>query len=111
MDLSVSLTPKTLEFYRRLLNQPIPQLRIASAGVIRTFVAKGIKDPSDRLQILKVLDIVQTLDPLEASTRGQDDGLRVALAGILGVLGTELVEFWEDVSCRPVIREYEADTR
>ena len=77
-------------------------LRIPTAIVIRTFVAKGIKDPSERLQVLKVLDVISLLDPLETETRStQDDAnveiFRTAIGGVLTVYGTELIIFMEEV--------------
>lgn len=95
VDLAVSLTPKTLGFYRRLLSTPI---RIPAVAILRTFVAKGIKDPSAKLQVLKVLDILATIDPLEIATRSDEDmTFRASLGGLLSAYGVALVDMWEDV--------------
>ncbi|ORY34741.1 armadillo-type protein [Naematelia encephala] len=101
-DLAVSLTQQTLPFYHRLLRQPITSLRISSAAVIRTFVAKGIKDPSERLSVLKAVGVIDMLDPLEISTRdaSKDDSemtaFRAALGSILQQYGSGLLAEMED---------------
>ena len=103
MDLAVSLTPKTLSFYHRVLRQSIVSLRIPTANVIRTFIAKGVKDPVERLQVLKVLDVISLLETSEAETRDTKNDVdlvafRAALGGILSVFGCELILFIEEVS-------------
>lgn len=113
VELSVTLNPQTLAFYQRLLSQNVTSFRAAAAGIIRTLIAKGQKDPSDKLQVLNVLDIVNLLDPLEASTRGGNDeiiGFRVALGSILAAYGTELVELWDNDENPEAIRR-EAESR
>jgi exportin-T len=102
-----------LSFYQRLLSQNVTSFRTAAAGIIRTLIAKGQKDPADKLQVLNVLDIISLLDPLEASTRGGTDetiGFRVALGSILAAYGTELVELWENDENPETIRR-EAESR
>ncbi|KAL1411126.1 pre-tRNA nuclear export protein [Vanrija albida] len=100
VDLAVSLTPETLSFYQQLLQQDVTSLRIPAAGIIRTLAAKGMKDPSEKLQVLKVLDIVSLLDPLEQQTRnvkGDHElvNFRAALAGVIQAYGTELIKLTE----------------
>lgn len=107
IDLSVSLTPRTLEFYRRLIQNPSLQLRTSTAVIFRSFVAKGIKEPQDKLEELKVLDIVGLLEPLEAQTRevGDDQELlafRAALAAIYAAYATALIELEENVRRSPL---------
>ena len=70
--------------------------------MIKVLVAKGLKDPAERLNVLRILDIVSVLDPLEASTRDTKDdadvlAFRVSLGGILNVYGTQLIDFIEEV--------------
>jgi exportin-T len=103
IDLSVSLTPRTLAFYHRLIQQPSLPLRTSTAGIFRTFVSKGIKEPHEKLEELKVLDIVSLLEPLEAQTRevGDDSealAFRAALAAIYAAYATALIELEENVS-------------
>jgi exportin-T len=105
VDLTVALTPESLSFFHRLLRGSVPSLRILSASILRTFIAKGVKEPADRLQVLRVLDILPMLDPLEAQTRDTSDDevntFRVALAGTLALYGAELIAFSENVSSAP----------
>lgn len=70
---------------------------------MRTFVTKGIKEPADKLEELKVLDIVALLDPLETQTRNiQDDpdmlAFRAALGQVYAGYGDTLIELEENVS-------------
>lgn len=72
---------------------------------MKTFVTKGIKEPADKLEELKVLDIVALLDPLEAQTRNvnaQDDpemlAFRAALGQVYAGYGDALIELEENVS-------------
>lgn len=106
VELGVSLTPQTLAFYHRLLQQPIMSLRTVTTTILRTFIAKGTQDPAERLQILKALDVISLLDPLENSTQiaSKDDtdmtAFRAGLAGVLQTYGSELIEYIENVSHR-----------
>lgn len=91
------------------MRHPVVSLRIPTATIIRTFVAKGVKDPAERLQVLKVLDIISLLSPLEAETRDTKNdadvvAFRAALGGILSVYGTELILFIEEVSFSLIYR-------
>ncbi|WVR08059.1 hypothetical protein IAU60_005105 [Kwoniella sp. DSM 27419] len=103
------LNPSSLSFYHRLLQSPHMSFRTASAIIIRTFVAKGIQDPIARLEVLKVLDVVSILDPLETETRDIKDNeevvaFRAALAGILSSYGTELIAFSENTEIPEQLR-------
>ena len=66
-------------------------------------VSKGLKEPGDKLQLLKVLSLGQVLEALELKTRAQqvergqetDEGeetYREALGNLLNVLGQELTK-------------------
>ena len=84
-------------------------------------VSKGLKEPGDKLQLLKVLSLGQVLDALEAKTRVQqiergedidegEESYREALGKLLNVLGLELAKLvdvsvsHEQVSCLPLIK-------
>ncbi|BEJ16561.1 hypothetical protein CspHIS471_0511660 [Cutaneotrichosporon sp. HIS471] len=99
VDLAVALTPETLGFYHQVLQQDITSLRNLAASILRTFTAKGMRDPSEKLQVLKVLNILSVLDPLESQTRSKEDHemvlFRASLAGVLQVYGTELIKLTE----------------
>lgn len=95
IDLGVALNPTTLPFYHRLLHQPILSFRTATAGIYRTLVAKGIQDPSSRLQVLRVLAPVAVIDPLETETRGGKSEevatFRASLGVVLSAYGVALI--------------------
>lgn len=81
------------------------QLKTSTASIFRTFVAKGIKEPHEKLEELKVLDIVALLEPLEAQTRDVGDdseklAFRAGLAAIYAAYATALIELEENVSLR-----------
>lgn len=113
MDLSVALTPDTLNFYHQVLQQDVTSLRTLAAGILRTLTGKGMRDPSEKLQVLKVLDIPSVLDPLESQTRTAKDDhamvlFRASLASVLQVYGTELIKLTELTDAPEQIRN-EAD--
>src|SRR4051794_33249854 len=71
-------------------------------------VAKGLKEPGDKLQLIKVLSLGQVLEALEEKTKTEqdargtdtDDGeesYREALGRLLNTLGLELVKLADDV--------------
>ncbi|KIR29357.1 exportin-T [Cryptococcus deuterogattii LA55] len=95
IDLGVALNPTTLPFYHRLLQQPILSFRTATAGIYRTLVAKGIQDPSSRLQVLRVLAPVAVIDPLETETRERKSEqvatFRTSLGVVLSAYGVALI--------------------
>nr|XP_019009359.1 exportin-T [Kwoniella pini CBS 10737]OCF48140.1 exportin-T [Kwoniella pini CBS 10737] len=114
VDLSVSLSPSSLSLYHRILRSQNMTLRTAAANIMRSFAAKGIQDPQARLEVLKVLDVVSLVDPLESETRGVRDNeeviaFRAAIGGILATFGTELVTFTENTDVpEPLRNEAEA---
>ena len=84
-------------------------------------VSKGLKEPGDKLQLLKVLSLGQVLDALEAKTHAQqiergdnrdkgEESYREALGKLLNVLGLELAKLvdvsvsHEQISCLPLIK-------
>lgn len=116
MDISVSLTPDTLQFYQSLIQAGETSLRTGAAAIVRALVAKGIRDPSEKLQMLKVFDLVNFLTPVEAATRqSAKDGpemvtFRATLAGIVQAYGTELIKIAEMPEAPEAVRE-EADNQ
>lgn len=75
-------------------------MRTVAAEIMRTFAAKGMQDPSEKLQVLKILNAVSLVDPLEASTRDVKDDhqlvlFRAALASFLQAFGIELIKLTE----------------
>lgn len=77
-------------------------------------MSKGLKEPGDKLQLIKVLSLAQVIDTLEAKTRSQqkergsevdegEESYREALGKLLNVLGLELRALI-DVSIRSILR-------
>jgi exportin-T len=76
---------------------------LATSVALLRIVSKGLKEPGDKLQLLKVLSLGQVLEALELKTRAQqvergqeiDEGeetYREALGNLLNVLGQELTK-------------------
>jgi hypothetical protein len=84
-----------------LLSEPSLPIRLATSVALLRIVSKGLKEPGDKLQLIKVLSLGQVIDSLESKTkirqteRGEDadegeESYREALAKLLNVLGLEL---------------------
>jgi exportin-T len=82
---------------------------MAAAGALRRIVSKGLKEPADKLQLIKVLSLGQVISSLEERTRAEqiargddtdegEESYRETLGRLLNVLGLELVKL-ADVSC------------
>lgn len=78
-------------------------IRLATSVALLRIISKGLKDPGDKLQLLKVLSLGQVLDALETKTRAQqnergddvdegEESYREALGKLLNVLGLELAK-------------------
>ena len=103
------MTPTTINLLFGLLSDPSLPIRLATAVALLRMVSKGLKEPGDKLQLLKVLSLGQVLENLEAKTRqeqvarGEDtdegeESYREALGRLLNALGLELVKLGDDVS-------------
>lgn len=73
-------------------------------------VSKGLKEPTDKLQLIKVLSLGQVLAALEQKTQTEqtargsetdegEESYREALGRLLNALGLELAKLSEEVSC------------
>jgi exportin-T len=102
------VTPNTIPLLFTLLADPSLPIRLATSVVLLRIVSKGLKEPGDKLQLLKVLSLTEVIDALEAKTVAQrddrgvliDEGeetYREALGKLLNALGLELVKL-TDVS-------------
>ena len=78
-------------------------IRLATSAALLRIVAKGLKEPSDKLQLIKVLSLGQVIDALEAKTRAQqtergedtdegEESYRESLGKLLNALGLELTK-------------------
>ena len=108
VDINLTVTPTTIPLLFTLLSDPSLSVRMAAAGALRRIVSKGLKEPADKLRLIKVLSLEQVLGSLEERTRAEqiargndtdegEESYREALGRLLNVLGLELVKL-ADVS-------------
>lgn len=106
IDINLTVTPNTVNLLFGMLADPSLPIRLATSLSILRIVSKGLKEPSDKLQLIKVLSLGQVLDALEAKTRQQqiergddtdegEESYREALGRMLNVLGMELTKLIE----------------
>lgn len=106
IDINLTVTPTTVPLLFKLLADASLPIRLATSVALLRIVAKGLKEPADKLQLLKVLSLGEVLDALETKTskqqreRGQDtdegeESYREALGKLLNVLGLELEKLVE----------------
>jgi exportin-T len=99
----LTVTPTTVPLLFQLLADASLPIRLATSVALLRIVAKGLKEPQDKLQLLKVLSLGQVIDALEARTRSEqvergedtDEGeetYREALGKLLNILGLEIVK-------------------
>lgn len=88
--------------FQLLADASLP-IRLATSVTLLRIVAKGLKEPQDKLQLLKVLSLGQVIDALETKTRQQqlergedadegEESYREALGKLLNVLGLEVTK-------------------
>src|SRR5579863_6306404 len=103
VDINLTVTPTTVPLLFTLLSDPSLSVRMAATGALRHIVSKGLKEPADKLQLIKVLSLGQVIDSLEERTRSEqiargddtdegEESYREALGRLLNVLGVELVK-------------------
>jgi len=106
IDINLTITPSTVPLLFNLLDDPSLPIRLATSVSLLRIVSKGLKEPSDKLQLLKVLSLGQVLDALESKTRlqqlerGEDtdegeESYREALGKLLNAFGQELMKLTE----------------
>lgn len=91
----------------KLLSDPAVPIRLATSGALLRIVQKGLKEPSDKLQLFRVLSLGQVLEMLEEKTRitgAKDDednddevSYRESLGKLTSGLGLELIKLCDDV--------------
>lgn len=97
----MTVTPSTIPLLFTLLSDPSLPIRLATSVALLRIVSKGLKEPGDKLQLIKVLSLGQVIDALETKTRSQqtergsdvdegEESYREALGKLLNVLGLEL---------------------
>lgn len=108
IDINLTITPITIPLLFSLLPDPNLAIRLATSTALLRIITKGLKEPEDKLQLVKVLALGQVIDALESKTsaeqvaRGsnEDEGeesYREALGRLLNVLGLELSKLTEVV--------------
>ena len=86
-----------------MLANPSLPIRLATSVALLRIVAKGLKEPGDKLQLFKVLSLGQVVDALESKTRAQqlergsdvdegEESYREALGKLLNMYGLELIK-------------------
>ncbi|KDQ59267.1 hypothetical protein JAAARDRAFT_127823 [Jaapia argillacea MUCL 33604] len=109
IDINLTVTPTTIPLLFSLLSDPSLPIRLATCVALLRIVAKGLKEPSDKLQLIKVLSLGQVLGALESKTRQEqenrgddidegEESYREALGKLLNVLGLELMKVVEECS-------------
>ncbi|CCM00091.1 uncharacterized protein FIBRA_02118 [Fibroporia radiculosa] len=107
IDINLTVTPTTIQLLFTLLSDSSLAIRLATSAALTKIVAKGLKEPGDKLQLIKVLSLGQVLDALEAKTRveqgarGSDvdegeESYREALGRLLNMLGLELCKLIDE---------------
>ena len=100
------MTPTTVPLLFTLLADSSLPIRLATSVSLLRIVSKGLKEPGDKLQLLKILFLGQVIDALETKTREQqvergtdtdegEESYREALGKLLNVLGLELMKLIE----------------
>lgn len=99
----MTVTPTTVPLLFNMLANPSLPIRLATSVALLRIVAKGLKEPGDKLQLFKVLSLGQVVDALESKTRAQqlergsdvdegEESYREALGKLLNMYGLELIK-------------------
>lgn len=114
IDINLTITPTTIPLLFSLLPDPNLAIRLATSTALQRIIAKGLKEPEDKLQLVKVLALGQVIDALESKTRAEqaargsnedegEESYREALGRLLNVLGLELSKLAEVESEKPEV--------
>ena len=104
--INLTVTPTTVPLLFSLLSDDSLPIRLAACDALSRIVAKGLKEPMDKLQLIKVLSLGQVLDALETRTRAEhasrgsdidegEESYRESLGKLLNVLGVEVCKLLE----------------
>lgn len=108
IDINLTITPTSIPLIFSLLSDPSLPIRLATSAALLRIVSKGLKEPANKLSLLKVLSLGPILEALEQKTREQqiqrgsdidegEESYREALGRLLNVVGLELAKLTEDV--------------
>ncbi|KAA1467486.1 ARM repeat-containing protein [Dentipellis sp. KUC8613] len=107
IDINLTVTPTTVPLLFNLLSDPSLAIRLATSAALLRIVSKGLKEPSDKLQLIKVLSLGDVLAALEEKTRAEqekrgddidegEESYREALGRLLNILGLELIKLTDE---------------
>lgn len=116
IDINLTVTPTSVPLLFTLLSDPSLPIRLATSVALLRIVSKGLKEPEDKLHLIKILSLGQVIDALESRTREQqiqrgldedegEESYREALGKLLNVLGLEvmkLIDVCASISFRPL---------
>lgn len=114
IDINLTVTPATVPLFITLLTDTSLPIRLATSVALLRLISKGLKEPLDKLQLIKVLSLGPVIDALEGKTRAQqiergtdtdegEESYREALGKLLNVLGLELTDLTKlDEVCLPL---------
>jgi exportin-T len=106
IDISLTVTQQTIELLFSLLSDASLPIRLATSVALLRILSKGLKEPGDKLQLIKVLSLGQVISELEKKTKAEqaargsntdegEESYREALGRLLNVLGLELIKLDE----------------
>jgi exportin-T len=108
VDINLTVTAVTVPLLFTLLSDQALPVRTTTSTALLRIVSKGLKEPADKLQLIKVLSLNQVLKALEDKTRQEqimrksqnvededEESYREALGKLLNVLGVELIKLLE----------------
>ncbi|KAG6873947.1 pre-tRNA nuclear export protein [Termitomyces sp. Mi166 len=116
IDINLTVTPTTVPLLFNLLADPSLPIRLATSVALLRIVAKGLKEPGDKLSLFKVLSLGEVLEALETKTRAQqvergsetdegEESYREALGKLLNVYGLEVAKLTDDCSNEDIRKE------
>ncbi|KNZ81909.1 Exportin-T [Termitomyces sp. J132] len=116
IDINLTVTPTTVPLLFNLLADPSLPIRLATSVALLRIVAKGLKEPGDKLSLFEVLSLGEVLDALETKTRAQqvergsetdegEESYREALGKLLNVYGSEVAKLTDDCPNEDVRKE------
>lgn len=116
IDISLVVTPRTVDILYRLLQTDVAPVRSAAADTLVEIVSKGMKPP-DKITLLRILNLTSSVGDLEQRSRRQpgaeelpdeEVSFREHLAKLANCVAAELARVVEDTSAGQEIR-LEAD--
>ncbi|KIO34261.1 hypothetical protein M407DRAFT_16794 [Tulasnella calospora MUT 4182] len=117
IDINLTINQHTVPLIFRLLADPSSPIRQATAHALLKIVQRGLKESSDKLQLIRVLSLGEVLDALERKSReGRKTGngvqadedeehFRESLGKLACGLGKELVDLIAEPALSPEGRE------